>query len=414
MFSVLTTLLSRFTIMLTITRATHLAVRPAAVAAGGLLSQALVRLYHKTTNADIDVKKLTITHTPAPKHKLPNSELVFGRTFSDHMLEIDWAAEDGWGAPRIKPYENLSLSPAATVLHYAMECFEGMKAYKDKQGRIRMFRPDKNMNRLYNSCHRMALPTFDKAALTECIKELLRTDADWIPNEKGYSLYLRPTMIGTQPSLGVGPSAMAKLFVICSPVGPYYKTGFAPVSLLADEAYVRAWPGGVGNYKCGGNYAPGVMTQVAAAKQGYNQLLWLFGDKHQVTEVGTMNFFMLWKNEAGEKELITAPLDGTILPGVTRDSILSLCRQWGEFKVTEKVLYMSDITKALEEKRVIEMFGAGTACIVAPIKNIGYKGKDLAIPLALGTSGELTKRLNDTILGIQYGEIPSEWSVVVD
>lgn len=209
----------------------------------------------------------------------------------------------------------------------------------------------------------------------ECLKELIRVEERWIPSERGFSLYIRPTFIATQQSLGVGASSRALLFVICSPVGPYYKTGFNAVSLIADPQFIRAWPGGVGNYKIGGNYAPGILPQINAAKQNFQQNLWLFPDgkgDHFITEVGTMNCCVYWVNEKGERELVTPPLDSTILPGVTRDSILSLARTWNEFKVREAPVLMSELIRASKEGRLLEMFGCGTACIVAPIKQIRF------------------------------------------
>jgi len=375
-------------------------------------ARGLARTY--SSLPDINPNALIVERTKAPKQKTPYEQLMFGKEFSDHMLQIDWSSDEGWGAPTIGPFESFKIHPAATCLHYAMECFEGMKAYKDKAGRTRMFRPDMNMKRLHSSATRLAMPSFEQEALLACIKRLLRVDKDWIPQRRGYSLYIRPTMIGTQPSLGVGPSNNAKVFVICSPVGPYYKSGFAPVGLLADTRFVRAWPGGVGNTKCGGNYAPGVIPQVEAAKKGYSQILWLYGPTFEVTEVGTMNLFMFVRSKDGEPELVTPPLDGTILPGVTRDSFLALARQWGEFRVSERKFTMHDVIEAVQEKRMIEMFGAGTACIVSPISKIGFQGVDYEIPLELGSSGKLAKRFNDTIMDIQYGEVESEWSVVVD
>ncbi|KAJ3021293.1 branched-chain-amino-acid aminotransferase [Thoreauomyces humboldtii] len=361
--------------------------------------------------------KLTTKLTTTPKTKLPNNQLVFGQSFSDHMLTIEWDAAKGWHAPSILPYGKLHLDPASTVFHYAVECFEGMKAYKDKAGKVRMFRPDMNMKRLNRSCERLTLPTFDSEQFLECIKEFLRVEKDWIPNERGYSLYLRPTAIATQESLGVGASNRALLYLIASPVGPYYKTGFNAVSLFATQDYVRAWPGGTGDAKVGGNYAPGIRPQIEVSKQGYQQNLWLFGKEEFITEVGTMNFFMFWTNESGKRELITPPLDGTILPGVTRDSILSLARSWGEFEVSEKPIQMSTVVKAIKDGRVHEMFGSGTAAIVSPIKTIRFKDQDLAIPLdpkdKAGQAGPLTKRMADTIQHIQYGEVDHEWSIVV-
>lgn len=206
----------------------------------------------------------------------------------------------------------------------------------------------------------------------------------------------------------------AKLFVITSPVGPYYKTGFKPVSLFADSVNVRAWHGGTGTYKIGANYAPTILPALEAEEKGYSQVLWLVND--EISEVGTMNLFFFWINPQGEKELITAPLDGTILPGVTRKSILELCKDWNEFKITEKPFTMTQIVEALKENRIIEAFGSGTAAVISPIKRINYKGKDFEIPLGSKTEnnvGELAQRLMDTILSIQYGEIESPWSIII-
>jgi branched-chain amino acid aminotransferase len=356
--------------------------------------------------SDLQVEK---TKNPTPK--LPNDQLVFGKTFTSHMLSIEWHEKSGWAAPKIHPYGPLVLDPSCSVFHYAIECFEGTKAYKDKEGRVRMFRPMDNVNRLAISSTRLALPSFDKTELLECIKELVRVDSDYIPTGKGYSLYLRPTFIGTTPALGVHAARDALLYVIMCPVGPYYPTGFKPVSLYADEMHVRAWPGGTGAYKMGGNYAPGILPALEVAEKGYSQILWLLDD--QVTEVGTMNMFVYWINEQGQKELITAPLDGTILTGVTRACILDLGRQWGEFKVTEAKFTMTQLARAIEEGRVIEAFGAGTAAIVSPIKAIHYRGKDYAVPLGKNGAGDLTMRLLDTIQSIQYGEVQHPWSLVI-
>ncbi|KAK9695961.1 branched-chain-amino-acid transaminase bat2 [Basidiobolus ranarum] len=351
------------------------------------------------------------------KELVPNQELIFGHTFTDNMLMIEWEAKNGWGKPAIKPYGKLSLDPSAVVFHYSFECFEGMKAYKDKKGRVRLFRPDLNMNRLRRSSERLTLPTFDTNELIECIKELVRADERWIPSERGYSLYIRPTMIGTSEFLGVGPSDRAMLFAICCPVGPYYKTGFKAVSLQATVDKIRAWPGGTGDAKIGGNYAPGILPQINAMKKGFQQNLWLFGKDNELTEVGTMNCFVFLENEHGEKELVTPPLNGMILPGVTRDSILGLAREWNEFKVSERKITMSEIIKAEQDGRLIEMFGTGTACVVSPIKMIGFEGREIKVPLdpkdPNTQAGPLTKRFNDTLLGIQYGDIEHPWSVLV-
>ncbi|KAN0000959.1 hypothetical protein ACTFIZ_001388 [Dictyostelium cf. discoideum] len=373
-----------------------------------------IRQYSTSKNI-INVNELIVEKTKTPFQKYTDkTKLVFGKQFSDHMIEVQWTKEEGWGAPKISGYHNLSIPPSASVLHYALECFEGMKAYKDSNGKIRLFRPDQNMNRFLNSAKRICLPEFNKEAVVDLIKKLCILDKDWIPEGKGYSLYLRPTLIATQNSLGVGASNSALMFVIASPVGPYYPEGFKPVKLIADDQYVRAWAGGSGAFKLGSNYAPTIFPQLEAAKKGYSQVLWLLND--YVTEVGTMNMFVFWKNSQGEKELITPPLgDGTILPGVTRDSIIKLTQQWGEFKITEKNFTMSELAKAIKEGRVFEAFGAGTAAIVSPIESISYKGENYNIPIDSSLNcGPLTKRISDSIMAIQYGETDSDWSIIVD
>ncbi|KAL3962557.1 hypothetical protein ACCO45_004080 [Purpureocillium lilacinum] len=226
----------------------------------------------------LDASKLSVTKTKSPKALSKPEDLVFGREFTDHMLAIEWNQDEGWLEPKITPYQNLSLDPATCVFHYAFECFEGMKAYKDKSGKVRLFRPDKNMARLNKSAARIALPTFEPSSFIQLISKLAQLDSRFIPDQRGYSLYLRPTMIGTQKTLGVGPPGSALLYVIASPVGPYYPTGFKAVSLEATDYAVRAWPGGVGDKKLGANYAPCIVPQLQAASRGYQQNLWLFGE----------------------------------------------------------------------------------------------------------------------------------------
>jgi len=366
--------------------------------------------------AELDHNKLVIERTKAPKPKIPNEQLVFGTQFSDHMLTVEWDKEKGWDKPHIKPYQNLSLDPASSVFHYALECYEGMKAYKDANGKVRLFRPMENMKRFNRSCSRLVLPTIKEEELLECIKELVRIDKDWVPQGKGYSLYLRPCMIATQNFLGVAPTGKALCFVILSPVGPYYRSGWKPVRLIADTKFVRAWPGGTGNSKVGGNYGPTVLSQKEAEKMGYNQILWLYGPDHQVTEVGTMNMFVAFQHKNGEKELVTAPAtsEGVVLSGVTRDSIIQLVKQLPGWRVTERPYTMSEIVDAHDEGRLIEAFGCGTAAVVSPIQAIGYDGKEISFPLGdSGKAGNLTQHLADTLAAIQYGEVPHDWSIVI-
>lgn len=357
---------------------------------------------------------LQITLTDKPSPKPDNEKLKFGANTSDHMLEIDWTLEHGWGTPHIKPVAPLQIHPAAKVLHYASELFEGMKAYRCIDNKVRMFRPMENMQRMARSAKRTALPDFDQTEFLKCIKKLISIDQEWVPYSQKCSLYVRPTFIGTEPTLGINASNMAKLFVITSPVGPYFPTGMKPVSLLADPQYVRAWPGGCGNYKMGSNYAPTTAIQsIANEKYGCQQVLWLFGDDHQLTEVGTMNLFVYWINELGEEELITPPLEtGLILPGVTRKSLLELSRQWDEFKVSEQVITMKRFTKALNEGRVKEVFGAGTACVVCPVSKIIYLGQELNI--ACDAKESLTQRFYRVINDIHFYRTPHQWMEAVE
>ncbi|KAH7912565.1 aminotransferase [Hygrophoropsis aurantiaca] len=373
---------------------------------------------------DIEPSLLKITRTTDPKTLPPSSSLLFGRTFTDHMLRIPWTATAGWGAPSIEPYGTINLTPSATVLHYAQSLFEGLKAYRHTDGTVTMFRPDMNMKRMNTSAQRLALPAFNGDALIEMIKALVNIDREWIPKEPGHSLYIRPTMIGTNGALGVQPPNEALLFVICSPVGPYYPRGFKPVPLYGTTEYIRAAPGGTGAFKLAANYAPGVVAQKSAAKAGYVQNLWLHGPEHYLTEVGTMNLFVALKGEDGVAELVTPPLDGMILPGVTRDSVLALARNHvsgikklpglpDQLKISERLIHMGEVIQANNAGRLIELFGTGTAAVVTPVDKIGYQGSDVHIPTGEDGMGPISKPLWTELVGIQTGTIKSDWNVVV-
>ncbi|KAH9049472.1 aminotransferase [Lactarius hengduanensis] len=299
-----------------------------------------------------------------------------------------------------------------------------MKAYKSQDGKITVFRPDLNMARMNRSAQRLALPTFDGAALLDLIKQLIRLDRHWVPKEKGYSLYVRPVMIGTQNTIGLSPPESALLFVICSPVGPYYKDGFKPVALHGTTDHVRAYPGGTGEHKIGANYALAVFPQKMASELGYVQNLWLHGPKHTLTEVGTMNLFVVFRQEDGSLELVTPPLDGMILPGVTRDSVLSLTRSHAagtlripnlpsKLSVSEREVTMKEVCEAAQSGRLVEMFGTGTAAVVSPVKKIGYQGQDVEIPVGEDGMGPVSQPLWTELTGRQTGEIESDWSVVI-
>ncbi|XP_069133485.1 LOW QUALITY PROTEIN: branched-chain-amino-acid aminotransferase, cytosolic-like [Argopecten irradians] len=352
--------------------------------------------------------QITLTTNPHPKPDV--DKLVFGRHHSDHMLSVEWDNDKGWGKPHIHPVQNLSIHPAAKVFHYAVELFEGMKSYRGHDNKIRLFRPMENMERMVMSAERACLPLFDGRELVQCMKKLISIDEAWeawVPHstEVANALYLRPTFIGTEPCLGVARSKNALLYVLTGPVGPYYPTGLKPVNLLADPNYARAWPGGCGMFKMGSNYAPTIAVQDLAEERGCQQVLWLYGDKHEMTEVGTMNLFLHWINKQGEEELITAPLNGIVLPGITRSSLLHLAKEWNEFKVSEEVYTMEEMIEALQENRVIELFGAGTAAVVSPVARILYN--DEWVDLPVGDENSLTQRFYNTLTDIQYGKTPS-------
>jgi branched-chain amino acid aminotransferase len=364
---------------------------------------------------EIQASQLQITRTDQPKDLVPKEDLVFGTTFSDHMLEVDWYSGQGWTAPRIVPYQNFSMSPAASVLHYALECFEGMKAYKDAEGRIRLFRPLMNMARMNSSMARLYMPAFDSQEFLKCMEALLKVDERWIPEGDGYSIYIRPTAISTYPFLGVGATKQIKLYAILSPVGPYYSGGFKPIRLYASDKYVRAWPGGVGNTKLGGNYAPTIRPQAEAQEKGCSQVMWLFGEQKDITEVGAMNLFFVIRNPEGQTEVVTAPLSrGDILPGVTRASIVERVRSWNDPSIVmrEESMNMGWLRQLAQEGNLLEVFGAGTAVIVSPVKSILYDEEEILVPTGEEV-GSLTKRIWDEITGIQYGKIESEWSHLV-
>ncbi|KAI0662643.1 branched-chain amino acid aminotransferase II [Cubamyces menziesii] len=399
------------------------ALRAGPSCASGVLRLASAR-YSSSAAQSIQPSKLEVTRTQHPKQPPPPSSLVFGHTFTDHILTVPWNASEGWGAPKIQPYGPLSFEPSATVFHYAHCLFEGLKAYRDPSGKVTLFRPDMNMKRMNTSAERVAMPTFNGEAMVELMKELIRLDKHWIPDQPGYSLYIRPTMIGTQPALGIAPPKEALLFVICSPVGPYYPQGFKPVALYGTTEYTRASPGGIGAYKLGANYAAGVAAQKAAAQKGYVQNLWLHGPEHHITEVGTMNAFVVFKRSDGSVELVTPPLDGIILPGVTRDSVLALAREHAAGKsrvpdlteklvVSERPVTMQEVKAAAQDGSLVEFFGTGTAAVISPVDRIGYLGEDLHIPTGPDGMGPVSRPLWKLLTAIQTGAVPHPWSVVV-
>ncbi|XP_033107005.1 branched-chain-amino-acid aminotransferase, cytosolic-like isoform X2 [Anneissia japonica] len=374
-----------------------------------------VQRMSSSLTSSFKVDDLRIQYSNKITETKPDSDtLIFGHNFTDHMLTVAWSQEAGWEAPCIQPFGNLPMHPASSVLHYGIELFEGMKAYCGDDNKIRLFRPWDNMTRMRKSAEKISLPDFDGDELVKCISQLIRVDREWVPKVKPCSLYIRPTFISTEPTLGVNPPGKALLYVILCPVGPYFRTGsFNPVSLYADRKNVRAWKGGSGDSKIGGNYGPTIKPQKDAEKLGCQQVLWLYGDQDNVTEVGTMNMMMMWHNMDGDLELITPPLDGTILPGVTRKALLELAHGWGEFKVTEKGFTMEELQTGLKDNKVLEVFGAGTACVVCPVGSILYKDEVLKIP-TMDNGAPYATRFYNTLLDIQYGNIPSDWVYDID
>ncbi|KZW03350.1 branched-chain amino acid aminotransferase II [Exidia glandulosa HHB12029] len=362
--------------------------------------------------SDLDPSKVTITPatTLKPLPKPEDLDNAWGKVFTDHMLLCEHDPVAGWGAPRIVPYGPLSLDPASACFQYAPTAFEGTKAFLSPSGTPRLFRPDMNMARLARSCARVALPPFDGAALLELIKIMVSLERRWIPAGKGYSLYVRPTMMGTRVGLGVAASETALLYIILCPTGKYFPKDRTTTSLLASNDTIRSWPGGTGGHKLALNYSPCFAPQRIAASKGYEQNLWLLGDDQHVTEAGQMNFFAVFKKPDGVLEVTTNPLDGTILPGVTRDSVLKLVEAESKSLLPGTVLRAVErtitIKELVESSELVEMFGAGTAAVIAPISRVGYDGKDV-----LREEGVVSRALWKRITEIQMGEVEHPWSV---
>jgi branched-chain amino acid aminotransferase len=347
----------------------------------------------------MDIKQEIVSvekRKPIPKD---GSTMGFGRYFSDHFFLMNYNPEKGWHDPRIEPYHALSLDPATMVLHYGQQVFEGMKAYRGADGGVYLFRHKKNIERLNRSCRRLVIPELDPAMVEKGLIELIRLDQEWIPSDEGCALYIRPTVIATDPVLGVRPSTTYLFYIIAGPVGAYYPEGFNPISIYVSDKYVRAALGGIGEAKTAGNYAASLAGQQEAKREGYSQVLWLDAKERTfVEEVGTMNIFFRI-----DDELITSPLTGSILPGVTRDSVMQIARTWG-VKVNERMLSIDEVMQAAERGSLKEVFGAGTAAIIAPVKKFHYKDKDIQV--GDGKTGELSARLYRYILDLQYARIP--------
>ncbi len=351
---------------------------------------------------------IEITLCSTKKEKPSFDQLEFGRIFTDHMFVWNYTEGKGWHDPRITPYQPILLDPAATVFHYGQTVFEGLKAYLSKEEQILLFRPDQNMKRLNQSNDRLCMPKIDEELALSALKQLLLIDRDWIPAAEGTSLYIRPFMIATEPYLGVAPSSSYQFMIILSPVGSYYKEGINPVKIAVESEYVRAVRGGTGNAKTAGNYASSLKASEVASRKGYSQVLWLDGREMQyIEEVGSMNIFFKMNGE-----VVTPALNGSILEGITRKSIIELLRNWN-IPVVERQVSIHEIQQAYHDGVLEEAFGTGTAAVISPIGEFLWKNEKMVING--GETGQLSKKLYDSLTGIQNGTEPDPfgWTIRV-
>jgi len=330
------------------------------------------------------------------KAKPDEAALGFGVHFTDHMLVMSYREGEGWQEPVVKKYGDFSLDPAAMALHYGQAIFEGLKAYRDQDNQIYLFRPADNLQRMNDSATRMCMPNIPVDKVLAAMKELLNIERDWVPGAAGSSLYIRPTMIATEAALGVRPAKEYLFYIILSPVGAYYPEGFNPVKIYVTDNYVRAVKGGVGNVKTAGNYAASIMAALEAQDKGYTQVLWLDAiERKYIEEIGTSNIFFMINGE-----LITPALSGSILPGITRDSVIKLAKEW-KIPVTERAISIDEVITALEDGSLQEIFASGTAAVISPVGALNYKGKE--VPVNGEKTGPLAQRLFDELQEIQFG-----------
>jgi branched-chain amino acid aminotransferase len=352
--------------------------------------------------------QITITKAQKLKTKPDADKLGFGSIFTDHMFNMDYNPEKGWYNPRIEPYAAIAMDPATMMLHYAQGVFEGLKAYRTASGSIQLFRPEQNIKRLNRSCRALCIPEVDNAFVLDCLKTLLTLEKDWVPDAPETSLYIRPTIIATDPFLGVRASNTYRFFIILSPVGAYYPEGFNPIKIWVTKDSVRAVRGGVGEAKTPGNYAASLRAGDEAHKTGYSQVLWLDGvEQKYLEEVGSMNIFFVISGE-----IITPTLTGSILPGITRDSVIALAKLWN-MKITERRINIDELMQAYESGNLDEVFGAGTAAVISPVGEIKYGDK--IITIHDGHVGPIANKFYGALTDIQYGraEDPMGWIVAV-
>ena len=351
----------------------------------------------------MEIKKIL---TATPKEKPAADTLGFGKYFTDHMFMMDWTEGQGWHDARIVPFAPIAIHPASTVLHYGSEIFEGLKAYRRADGQVQLFRPIENIRRMNNSALRMCLPEIPEDMALEALTEFVKTEQEWTPSAPGTSLYLRPFMFGNDESLGVHAVHNATYVIIASPVGSYYKEGINPVKIMIETEDVRAVRGGTGEAKCGGNYAASNRAGKRAEEKGYSQVLWLDGvHRKYIEEVGAMNVMF---KIAGE--IVTPALSGSILPGITRKSIIEVLKGKG-YTVSERLLSIDELKEAMAGGTLEEAWGCGTAAVVSPIGELSYEG--VQYPVNGGQIGEVTQMLYDTLTGIQWGKIEDTYGWTV-
>lgn len=352
--------------------------------------------------------EIQVTSTATNRALPAAKDLGFGRHFTDHMFAMDYDEERGWHGARIVPYGPLSLDPAASALHYGQSMFDGLKAFRASDGRILMFRGDKHAERLAKGAPRLGMPAPPEEAIVEAMHALVWHERAWVPSDPGTALYLRPTLIGTEGFLGVRAAKKYLFFIILSPVGAYYPEGMKPVRIWVESEYIRAAKGGLGAVKAAANYGSSLFVAAEAQKRGYAQVLWLDALEHKYCEeVGVMNLFVHMNDE-----IVTAPLLGTILNGVTRDSVLTLLRDWG-YKVSERRYAFDEVVEAKTKGTLHEVFGTGTAAVISPVGELGHKAG--AVPIGDGKIGPLAQKLYDSLTAIQYGRAadPYGWTAEV-
>jgi branched-chain amino acid aminotransferase len=335
--------------------------------------------------------------------------LGFGKIFTDHMFEMDYNEKNGWHNPIIRPVEDLEIHPASMFIHYGQAVFEGLKAFRQQSGNIVLFRADKHFERLNNSSRKICIPEIDVDFALEALKELINIDKDWIPTKHGESLYIRPFIYGADAFLGVKPAKEYKFILLLSPVGAYYPEGFKPVKILVTDEYVRAVRKGLGDCKTPANYAASLLAGQSAVKKGFTQVLWLDGvEQKYIEEVGTMNIFINLKNE-----IVTPKLNGSILPGITRISVIEILKEW-KMNIVEREISIDEVVNAYDKGELVGVFGTGTAAIISPVGWLTYKDKKMV--LNDGKAGELDTKLFNEITSIHYGlkEDTHNWLIPVE